>query len=46
MQHTEIQVTRDSVTFYVIERLAAGRKQKPEAKVAAPPSVPEPAIKV
>ncbi len=34
------------VTFYVIERFAAGRKQKPEAKVTQPPSVPEPAIKV
>jgi multidrug efflux pump len=33
------------VTFYVIERLAAGRKEKPETKVTAPPSVPEPAIK-
>ena len=34
------------VTFYVIERFAAGRKQKPEAKVTPTPSVPEPAIKV
>jgi HAE1 family hydrophobic/amphiphilic exporter-1 len=33
------------VTFYVIERFAGG-KQKAEAKVTAPPSVPEPAIKV
>ena len=33
------------VTFYVIERFAGG-KQKSEAKVTAPPSVPEPAIKV
>jgi len=32
------------VTFYVIERLFAGRKEKPEAKVTAPPSMP--AIKV
>jgi HAE1 family hydrophobic/amphiphilic exporter-1 len=34
------------VTFYVIERIAAGRKEKPAAKVTAPPSAPEPAIKV
>jgi hydrophobic/amphiphilic exporter-1 (mainly G- bacteria), HAE1 family len=34
------------VTFYVIERIAAGRKEKPETKVTVPPSVPEPAIKV
>src|SRR6476620_2422805 len=33
------------VTFYVIERFAGG-KPKPEATVTAPPSVPEPAIKV
>jgi hypothetical protein len=33
------------VTFYVIERLFAGRKEKPKAKVTVPPSVPEPAIK-
>src|SRR6185437_16236588 len=34
------------VTFYVIERLFAGRKEKPQAaKVAAPPPAPEPAIK-
>jgi HAE1 family hydrophobic/amphiphilic exporter-1 len=33
------------VTFYVIERFAGG-KQKSEAKVTPPPSVPEPAIKV
>jgi multidrug efflux pump subunit AcrB len=33
------------VTFYVIERLFAGRKEKPEAKVTTPPPVPEPAIK-
>ena len=32
------------VTFYVIERLFAGRKEKPGAKVTAPPSIP--AIKV
>src|SRR5881396_2739014 len=32
------------VTFYVIERLFAGRKEKPGAKVTAPPSMP--AIKV
>ena len=32
------------VTFYVMERISAGRKQKP--KVTPPPSVPEPAIKV
>lgn len=34
------------VTFYVIERLFAGRKEKPETKVTAPPSLPEPAIKI
>lgn len=34
------------VTFYVIERLFAGRKEKPVAKVTAPPSVPEPAAKI
>src|SRR6516164_5453528 len=34
------------VTFYVIERLFAGRKEKPEAKVTTSPPVPEPAIKV
>src|SRR5262245_3958567 len=34
------------VTFYVIERLFAGRKEKPGAKVTEPPAVPEPAIKV
>jgi HAE1 family hydrophobic/amphiphilic exporter-1 len=33
------------VTFYVIERLFAGRKEKPETKVTAPPSLPEPVIK-
>jgi HAE1 family hydrophobic/amphiphilic exporter-1 len=34
------------VTFYVMERLFAGRKEKPQpAKVTAPPAVPEPAIK-
>jgi len=33
------------VTFYVIERIAAARKEKPGTKVTAPPSVPEPAIK-
>jgi HAE1 family hydrophobic/amphiphilic exporter-1 len=34
------------VTFYVIERLFAGRKEKPGTKITAPPSMPEPAIKV
>lgn len=34
------------VTFYVIERLFAGRKEKPETKVTAPPSLPKPAIKI
>ena len=34
------------VTFYVIERLFAARKEKPTGKVTAPPSAPEPAIKV
>src|SRR4051794_21725560 len=34
------------VTFYVIERIAAGRKEKTQpAKVTAPPSVAEPAVK-
>jgi HAE1 family hydrophobic/amphiphilic exporter-1 len=34
------------VTFYVMERLFAGRKEKRQpAKVTAPPAVPEPAIK-
>src|SRR6266436_5550573 len=34
------------VTFYVIERLAAGRKQKaPSPKVANPEAQPEPAVK-
>jgi HAE1 family hydrophobic/amphiphilic exporter-1 len=32
------------VTFYVIERLFAGRKEKPGAKITAPPAMP--AIKV
>lgn len=34
------------VTFYVIERLFAGRKEKPGTKITAPPSLPEPAIKL
>jgi HAE1 family hydrophobic/amphiphilic exporter-1 len=35
------------VTFYVIERLAAGRKQKaPPPKVAKPQGEPQPAVKV
>jgi HAE1 family hydrophobic/amphiphilic exporter-1 len=35
------------VTFYVIERLAAGRKQKePPPKVAKPQGQPQPAVKV
>src|SRR6266498_5298734 len=34
------------VTFYVIERLFAGRKEKPGAELTAPPSAPEPAMKV
>src|SRR5262249_8207520 len=34
------------VTFYVIERLFAGRKEKTGAKVTAPPPEPEPAVKV
>ena len=35
------------VTFYVIERIAAGRKQKPPSpKVAKPQAEPEPAVKV
>jgi HAE1 family hydrophobic/amphiphilic exporter-1 len=34
------------VTFYVIERLFAGRERKPGEKVTQPPSVPEAAIKV
>jgi hydrophobic/amphiphilic exporter-1 (mainly G- bacteria), HAE1 family len=34
------------VTFYVIERLFAGPKEKSTVKVSAPPSVPEPTIKV
>ena len=33
------------VTFYVIERLFAGRREKPEAKVTTSAPVPEPAIK-
>jgi HAE1 family hydrophobic/amphiphilic exporter-1 len=34
------------VTFYVIERLFAGRKEKPQAtKVTAQPPEPEPAVK-
>jgi HAE1 family hydrophobic/amphiphilic exporter-1 len=34
------------VTFYMMERLFAGRKEKPQpTKVTAPPPVPEPAIK-
>jgi HAE1 family hydrophobic/amphiphilic exporter-1 len=35
------------VTFYVIERIAAGRKQKtPSPKVAKPPAEPQPAVKM
>jgi HAE1 family hydrophobic/amphiphilic exporter-1 len=35
------------VTFYVIERLAAGRKQKsPSSKIAKPQAEPETAAKV
>ena len=35
------------VTFYVIERLAAGRKQKPpSSKIAKPQAEPEPAVKM
>src|SRR3954469_23291314 len=34
------------VTFYVIERLFAGREAAGDHSVSAPPSVPEPAIKV
>jgi hypothetical protein len=35
------------VTFYVIERLAAGRKQKPSSsKITKPQAEPEPAVKV
>jgi hypothetical protein len=35
------------VTFYVIERLAAGRKQKASSpKVANPPAEPQPAVKM
>jgi multidrug efflux pump len=35
------------VTFYVIERIAAGRKQKPpSSKIAKPQAEPEPAIKM
>jgi hypothetical protein len=35
------------VTFYVIERIAAGRKQKPpSSKIAKPQAEPEPAVKV
>ncbi|MGE5214144.1 MAG: efflux RND transporter permease subunit [Nitrospirota bacterium] len=33
------------VTFYVIERLFAGRKEKPGTKITAPPRVPESAVK-
>jgi len=34
------------VTFYVIERIAAGRKQKPSSsKIAKPQAEPEPAVK-
>jgi HAE1 family hydrophobic/amphiphilic exporter-1 len=34
------------VTFYVIERIAAGRKQKPSSsKIAKPRAEPEPAVK-
>jgi HAE1 family hydrophobic/amphiphilic exporter-1 len=32
------------VTFYVIERLFAGRKEKPAAEIAKGPPKPEPAI--
>jgi hypothetical protein len=35
------------VTFYVIERLAAGRKQKPSSsKIAKPEAEPETATKI
>src|SRR5512133_3958975 len=35
------------VTFYVIERIAAGRKQKaPSSKIAKPQAEPEPAVKM
>jgi hypothetical protein len=35
------------VTFYVIERLFAGRKEKPPAaEIAKPQAEPEPAIKM
>ena len=35
------------VTFYVMERIAAGRKQKASSpKVANPPAEPQPAVKM